>query len=699
MEFVDYLGDETDCDYPFSADDEINELDEEYPGEEYKKSDCIDLEAYLEQNGIVDTDDCKEPDEIRIDKSEKNALVVPLLQSMTSYIKFHYKRTITASLCQWIEEGEGGIRVNGPNLQTFRDTLKIKMIDFWGASRTTLTADVYVSVETAFPGSVRRKTREYVDSMTFVIEDGIHLLEQEFTGDSDFRDREWMIPLSQYLIPYMNKPRIEKQAEEFLRHYNPDALADQNKNSAVGLARKLGLSITSLRLHDCDRTRSILFFRDSRVQVEVLNDKGKLDHIETVLVGRNTIVLNAKIVGCTSTTLDIYHECIHYEWHYMFFSLQDLYCNDLRKIRKKRKVLLRKGSYDRKNQNPLGWLEFQAKRGSFALWMPETLTRDDFRKRMSNPELRGLHRGQVYQYVAIKYADKYAIPKFRVRARLIQFGHWGAMGCLNYEDEHYVAPFSFEPEDEERDYTYFIRRKQFYELYCRDPKFRKLINSGQFIWADGHICLNRNEYIVRTNRGPVLTKKARERVDLCCLRFKDSYTQDETYTYRHGRLNSDDDFNEKFFYFPPMTYDQKHPKPDKEEQIKLNAVYRAKLPSGFPEQMTKLMEDCNFSAQKLADYTGISERAIYSYRSRYLACYSLDKLIAVIVAMQIPPWVSSGFLRAAGQNLAGNPALYSYECVVMTMFYDTLENVQRFLKVITLKRLDLESEDELENEA
>ena len=115
--------------------------------------------------------------------------------------------------------------------------------------------------------------------------------------------------------------------------------------------------------------------------------------------------------------------------------------------------------------------------------------------------------------------------------------------------------------------------------------------------------------------------------------------------------------------------------------------------------MTKLMDDCEFTAKKLADFTGISERAIYSYRTKYLTFYALDKLIAMIVAMQMPPWISTGFLRAAGQNLSGNPALYSYECVIMTMFYDTLENVQKFMQAVSMRRLDLESEGELAYEA
>ena len=163
------------------------------------------------------------------------------------------------------------------------------------------------------------------------------------------------------------------------------------------------------------------------------------------------------------------------------------------------------------------------------------------------------NRGAFFDGVSREIAMTYDIPKFRVRARFIRMGYIAARGALNYTDKRYIQPFAFDLDKGSGNYTFFITREQVASEYKTNPEFRLLLNSGRFVYVDGHICLNDPQYVYQTQHGPRLTKAALDRVDLCCLRFEDVYEQDDAYAFRYGRLNSDLEYNKHFLYFPPLS--------------------------------------------------------------------------------------------------------------------------------------------------
>ena len=77
----------------------------------------------------------------------------------------------------------------------------------------------------------------------------------------------------------------------------------------------------------------------------------------------NTILINTRAVHRDFCQLEIYHECIHYDWHFMFYRLQHMHNNDVSALRTRRAVV----TDSRGSRNPLRWLEWQANRGSFGL--------------------------------------------------------------------------------------------------------------------------------------------------------------------------------------------------------------------------------------------------------------------------------------------------------------------------------------------
>ena len=65
---------------------------------------------------------------------------------------------------------------------------------------------------------------------------------------------------------------------------------------------------------------------------------------KTVSIPANTIIVNTNVVKKDYSSFNIFHECIHYELHYVFFRLQSMPGNDVRlvktiEIRGRRKLL------------------------------------------------------------------------------------------------------------------------------------------------------------------------------------------------------------------------------------------------------------------------------------------------------------------------------------------------------------------------
>ena len=130
--------------------------------------------------------------------------------------------------------------------------------------------------------------------------------------------------------------------------------------------------------------------------------------------------------------------------------------NDLRLIRETYKI-----QYDLTGEkDPLSWLEWQARQGSMSMWMPCTFMRREVAKlwKTTNPEH---HLGARYQSIVWKLAEAYSLPKYRLRARLINLGHIEAKGAMNFLDERYITPFCFSRDRGNGNYSFFITPKAY----------------------------------------------------------------------------------------------------------------------------------------------------------------------------------------------------------------------------------------------
>ena len=278
------------------------------------------------------------------------------------------------------------------------------------------------------------------------------------------------------------------------------------------------------------------------------------------------------ICGVTVGWFDIYHECYHYETHYAFYVLQQMGCNDLREM----DDLVIEVDEEEKVSNPIYWIETQANRGAYALMMPVTemreLTRQELAK-VQNPK----HREDLYQQAGESIARILHKPHFRIRARLIQLGHIHARGALNYVDGSPIEPFDFDDEAwKEDNCTFVIDRYHSGKIYAKNKDYQALLDTGKFVYADGHIVRNAPEYVTWDKERHILTPWAYRNVDQCCLRFMKEYKLKNIGRYIRGRLNYDAAYATQMEFYMRDIINQKQLELDEAKQEYVQAVQQGR---------------------------------------------------------------------------------------------------------------------------
>ena len=457
------------------------------------------------------------PDSIPEHKNAKTVLV-PLIQSMKDYILKHHKRMILSALNESFQNGM--LRVpQGFSFATLNSAnTAFDDMNFWRVNARTLLVDVTVRT-LAFSKNVEI-AHGYYQELYVDMQKGMSFTTANSGCLEDLPERDYW-KLTRYLIPILTKEQIEEGAEELLLRYCPKALTDNCEHDPYLLANKMGLNVKHVPLRDADKTLSMIFFCSGTVIAQDDPEDPAEDPPPPyeVTVPENTILINTRAVHRDRCQMEIYHECIHYDWHFMFYRLQDMHNNDINKLKTKRVVV----KEDEKSQNPLSWMEWQANRGSFGLMMPLSMMRPEVSKRMDALNSNSGHQGKKYDIIGRGIARDFDLPKFRVRARLIQMSRIAARGSLNYVDGGYIEPFAFDLKNGGGNYTFVLTRENLFEEYSSNKEFRALIDSGKYLFVDGHLCVNDERYIRKTPLGLRLTEWANAHVDECCLRFINVY--------------------------------------------------------------------------------------------------------------------------------------------------------------------------------
>ena len=530
--------------------------------------------------------------------------------------------------------------------------IRIGHISAYRLSRTEFTA--YIPFRTEY-------SREGFISADFDCQRGIsHRIRRVFPGMRP--PKRGLIPLDRYLVPVMTSVSLDAFAEEMLLSCGEDP-SEPHPLNVPAFARRYGLSVSYLPLYGRDETDSLLVLWGTDLDI----DMGKGTVPMLCHIPPDTIVVNTSRLRREYSGFNILHECVHYELHFLFSALQ------------KEKGLTATGNA---GEGPVLRTEQQADRGAMALLMPSSSLSPLIDELCAKYPSR--NKGEMYEAVGRELSRICSVPHFRARARMIQLGHIGAKGALNYVGKRLISPFSFDISSLEKPfYTYVLSPSDARELYGGCPAFRRLMDSGRYVYADGHIALNSPRYVENVNGRLMLTAHGRSHAERCCLRFERSHGR-RMAAYEPGILHFDAQYAERCLFY---TEDIMRIRGC--DELEAQSIFERELPADLESAFDLIMRKNKMTREDVAEILHIDARTLDRRLADPVRKISPDMLVILCLIFRTPDWLSYMLFDRARRSLSpADPRDRALRFILRAMWTDGIDKANDYLKRKGFERLE-----------
>lgn len=485
-------------------------------------------------------------------------------------------------------------------------------------------------------------------------------------------------PMSDSLVPIINKQDLEKEADEFLKKYYPEARLEPMWVDPAVLTERMKLTVLPHRISEDMSVFGQIYFRDAEA---TLYDKDAGAEI-TKPVQPGTIVVDPEVafqrnLGAYNNT--IVHECVHWEFHKKAFALEQLFNEDASLI--KCKVV---GGIAGKSTDETRWMEWQANSLAPKIQMPLV----QFKRKASETIRKYRDKLGIFElcelmpYVIEDLATFFMVSRMAAKIRMIDAGYEEATGAFTYIDGHYVMPFAYKKGSLQPNQTYSISVQDAAILSVSNPTLRDNIRDGSYIYVDSHFVLNHPRYLFYDPDGNVqMTDYARYHAELCCLAFDirlKTAVEERYHTecFLNRDINSPFDFEISF----SGEIDAKEKEKLLGDTIREDAAMLESLPNNFCAAMSKCMEWRGMSNAELSRATKVSERTI----GRIINGTTQGELVNIVLmclGLHLPPAISHFLLEKSGYRLQYIKQDHIWFDFALThMYTKSISEIRDFLK-------------------
>ena len=116
------------------------------------------------------------------------------------------------------------------------------------------------------------------------------------------------------------------------------------------------------------------------------------------------------------------------------------------------------------------------------------------------------------------------------------------------------------------------------------------------------------------------------------------------------------------------------------ERAKKEAEVLNDMPNSFPKALCYVMRLSGFTKEARAYESKVSESTIGRYRTGKVKHYSEKNVVALCVAMHLPPWLSFKLIGKAGFSLAATREQQAYLMVLSCMYMRSVDEVNDYLR-------------------
>lgn len=396
---------------------------------------------------------------------------------------------------------------------------------------------------------------------------------------------------------------------------------------AEKLANAMGYEIVYVQLLPNDKVWAKTIFRTKEVTVY---ENGKA---ATRIFKGGTILVTTR---CTADFLmNVLHECIHIEYHQMFYELQHYYHSAVNKEMPEFEDFFMSDD----QQDTLRSMEIQANAiaSRVAVYVENLdMVISDFRDKLG----RDVYHTDFYGYEQLieKITEIFCTYRNTAKKRLLHRGFKKARGVFEWGDEKYAKAHVI-PEDFPDDWTYTVPLHEMAKILGKNLMFDKLVHSKQFVYADGHLCLNHPDYVYKLDDNWWLTEYAKQHMDECCLPFRRVYGK-QNLKYTFGELNKEQQVR---FYERVFTAEQlKALEESRDEYLLslLNVEYKEngetkirKMTRG--ETIKFLMKRAKMTEEEVAEAADFSVETLTALRSKKEYTPRIGTMLALFTALDL----------------------------------------------------------------
>ena len=433
--------------------------------------------------------------------------------------------------------------------------------------------------------------------------------------------------LDDCLVPYIRSSKYDACAYELLLKYQPEALDEPCSVDAEKLANAMGFRIKYVQLLPNDRVCAKTIFRTKEV---IVYENGKA--LKRTFKG-GTILVTTR---CTADFLmNVLHECIHIEYHRMFYELQHYYRTAIKTETPDFEDFFMSDD----QQDTLRSMEIQANAiaSRVAVYVENLNTvihefNDNFGRDIHHTDLFG------YEQLIDKITGTFSTYRTTAKKRLLHLGFKKARGVFEWGDNKYAKAHVI-PEDFPDDWTYTVPLYEMSRILGKNLMFDKLVHSRKFVYADGHLCLNHPDYVYKLGGYWWLTEYAKQNMSECCLPFKRVYGK-QNLKYTFGELNREQQVR---FFERVFDNDAFNRIEEKRKEMLRNNLYIEEVRNGKTRRrkMTRgeavvfLMQQAHMTEEDVAEAAECSIDALTDLRSDKEYTPRMGTMLAFFTALEL----------------------------------------------------------------
>lgn len=500
----------------------------------------------------------------------------------------------------------------------------------------------------------------------------INECEQQEDSDNDKYSGE--------LVPIISRDAFENEATKFLEKYYPLALQEPVAVPIRKIAEDMGLSIIedSLLSSELD-IFGLVVFEDGNIK-----DKNK--NIVIRNAKRGTVLIDPRVyyertLGTVNFT--IAHECFHWYRHQPYHALMKMLgAND--ESGKIIQCSIGCNAKDSEKWKAVDWMEWQANGVAPHILMPTNIAKIKISELIEKYHIHfdGTD-GYLIEKMISELADFYGLSKQAVKMRIKEMGYAKIDGAFTYVNGQYVTPFSFDASALSDNQSFTISSVDLFKAYCLNKDFRKAIDTGRFVYIEGHVCLDNEKYIVRSDGQIKLTQYALSHIDECCFVFDKGYSYESKY---QGQK-----------YYTQMMYKTPEQPNAQEYSFELNAHNKILLsqiqgasksanamrlyPSAFSETLVQLMKERKLSNKKLADASLVGERTIQRLRNDEEYPTTVQTVLGLCYGLKLSVPEAEMLVEKTDFNIKPtNPQNYAYRCALSACAENSIYEINEMLE-------------------